>query len=64
VLYLLFSVGFTTMNRFVTSAGGFYPISSRAGPPARCRRRADRARHYNAIDIAVYGMFGFFSMPS
>ena len=23
VLYLLFSVGFTTMNRFVASAGGF-----------------------------------------
>ena len=46
ILYLLFSVGFTTMSRFTGSAGGAsYPyIAAGLGRPARCRRRPDRAR--------------------
>src|ERR1700753_3690428 len=34
VLYFLYSVGFTTMNRYVRSAGGFYPyIAAGLGRP-------------------------------
>ena len=62
VLYLLFSVGFTTMNRFVTSAGGFYPyIVAGLGRPLGVAGALIALATYNAIDIAVYGMFGFFS---
>jgi amino acid transporter len=62
VLYLLFSVGFTTMNRFVASAGGFYPyIVAGLGRPLGVAGALIALATYNAIDIAVYGMFGFFS---
>lgn len=62
VLYLLFSVGFTTMNRFVASAGGFYPyITAGLGRPFGVAGALIALATYNAIDIAVYGMFGFFS---
>jgi amino acid transporter len=61
-LYLLFSVGFTTMNRFVASAGGFYPyIVAGLGRPLGVAGALIALATYNAIDIAVYGMFGFFS---
>src|ERR1700722_14658755 len=62
VLYLLFSVGFTTMNRFVASAGGFYPyITAGLGRPLGVAGALIALATYNAIDIAVYGVFGFFS---
>jgi amino acid transporter len=62
LLYLLFSVGFTTMNRFVASAGGFYPyITAGLGRPLGVAGALIALATYNAIDIAVYGMFGFFS---
>jgi amino acid transporter len=62
VLYLLFSVGFTTMNRFVASAGGFYPyITAGLGRPLGVAGALIALATYSAIDIAVYGMFGFFS---
>jgi amino acid transporter len=62
VLYLLFSVGFTTMNRFVASAGGFYPyITAGLGRPLGVAGALIALATYNAIDIAVYAMFGFFS---
>lgn len=60
-LYLLFSVGFTTMNRFVGSAGGFYPfIAHGLGKPVGVGGALIALATYNAIDIAVYGLFGFF----
>lgn len=62
LLYLLFSVGFTTMNRFVASAGGFYPyISAGLGRPLGVAGALIALATYNAIDVAVYGLFGFFS---
>jgi amino acid transporter len=62
VLYLLFSVGFTTMNRFVASAGGFYPyIVAGLGRPLGVAGALIALATYNAIDIAVYGVFGFFA---
>ncbi|WP_438265063.1 hypothetical protein [Bradyrhizobium commune] len=65
VLYLLFSVGFTAMSKFISSAGGFYPyITAGLGRPAGAliAQIAQIAlATYNAIDIAVYGLFGFFA---
>src|ERR1700679_3766289 len=62
VLYLLFCVGFTTMNRFVASAGGFYPyITAGLGRPLGVAGALIALATYTAIDIAVYGMFGFFA---
>lgn len=62
LLYLLFSVGFTTMNRFIASAGGFYPyISAGLGRPLGVAGALIALATYNAIDVAVYGLFGFFS---
>ncbi|MFG1423328.1 APC family permease [Roseixanthobacter liquoris] len=61
LLYLLFSVGFTAMNRFVGTAGGFYPyIANGLGRPAGVAGAFIAIATYNAIDIAVYGLFGFF----
>ncbi len=62
VLYLLFSVGFTSMSRFVGSAGGFYPyISTGLGKPGGVAGAFIALLTYNAIDVAVYGLFGFFA---
>lgn len=41
VIILMFSVGYTTIARYVTNAGGFYAFSARGlGSSGRCRRRA------------------------
>ncbi|MBO0663729.1 APC family permease [Jiella sp. MQZ9-1] len=61
LLYLVFSVGFTAMNRFVSGAGGFYSyIANGLGRPAGVAGAFIALITYNAIDIAVYGLFGFF----
>jgi amino acid transporter len=60
-LYLLFAAGFTAMNRFVGSAGGFYPfIAAGLGKPVGLGGALIALATYNAIDIAVFGLFGFF----
>jgi len=60
-LYLLFSVGFTAMNRFVSGAGGFYNfIAVGLGRPAGVAGAVIALVMYNAVDIAVYGLFGYF----
>lgn len=60
-LYFLFSVGFTAMNRFVRSAGGFYPyISAGLGRPLGVAGALVALATYNAIDVGGYGLFGFF----
>ncbi|QDP25389.1 APC family permease [Bradyrhizobium cosmicum] len=62
LLYLLFSVGFTAMSKFINSAGGFYPyITAGLGRPAGVAGALIALATYNAIDIAVYGLFGFFA---
>lgn len=59
LVLLAFSVGYTTMSRHVTNAGGFYAFSSRglgglaggaAGVLAMCA--------YNILQVGLYGMFG------
>jgi amino acid transporter len=61
VLYYLFSIGFTTMNRLVRSAGGFYPyISAGLGRPLGVAGALIALVTYNAIDIGVFGLFGYF----
>lgn len=61
LLYLFFSVGFTAMNRFISGAGGFYSyISNGLGRSAGVGGAFIALATYNAIDIAVYGLFGFF----
>lgn len=62
LLYLTFAVGFTAMTRFVGSAGGFYPyIANGLGRPIGVAGAFIALATYNAIDIAVYGLFGFFA---
>ena len=62
ILYLLFSVGFTAMSKFISSAGGFYPyITAGLGRPTGVAGALIALATYNAIDIAVYGLFGFFA---
>jgi len=61
ILYLLFSAGFTTMTRFVSGVGGFYPyISAGLGRPLGVAGALIALATYNAIDVAVLGLFGFF----
>jgi amino acid transporter len=60
-LYLLFSVGFTAMSRFLGDAGGFYPyIVAGLGRPAGVGGAFIAVVTYNAVDLSVYGLFGFF----
>jgi amino acid transporter len=61
LLYLIFSAGFTAMNKFMGSAGGFYPyIAAGLGRPTGVAGAFIALATYNAIDIAVFGLFGFF----
>jgi amino acid transporter len=61
ILYLMFSVGFTAMSRFVGGAGGFYSyIANGLGRSVGVGGAFIALVTYNAIDIAIYGLFGFF----
>jgi amino acid transporter len=60
-LYLLFSVGFTAMSRFIGSAGGFYPyIAAGLSRPAGVAGAFIAIATYIAVELAVFGLFGFF----
>jgi amino acid transporter len=60
-LYLTFCVGFTAMNNFVRSAGGFYPyLANGLGRPLGVAGAMIAIATYAAINIAIYGLFGFF----
>jgi amino acid transporter len=62
LLYVLFSAGFAAMNRFVSSAGGFYAcVTHGLGKPAGLAGALVSLATYNAIDVAVYALFGFFA---
>lgn len=61
VLYLLFSAGFTAMSGFVGNAGGFYSyIVAGLGPAVGVAGALIALVTYTAVDVAVYGLFGFF----
>ena len=60
-LYLVFAVGFTAMTQFIGSAGGFYPyISNGLGRPVGVAGAFIALTTYNAIQVSVYGLFGYF----
>jgi amino acid transporter len=59
--YLLFSVGFTAMSRYVTNAGAFYAYIARGiGRPAGVSAAFVAIVSYNAMQLACYGMLGYF----
>jgi amino acid transporter len=61
VLYLLFSAGFTAMSGFVGNAGDFYSfIVAGLGPSLGVAGVLIALATYTAVDVAVYGLFGFF----
>lgn len=62
VLYLLFSAGFTAMSGFVGNAGGFYSyVVAGLGPSLGVAGALIALVTYTAVDVAVYGLFGFFA---
>ncbi|MDR6957938.1 amino acid transporter [Pseudomonas brassicacearum] len=59
LVLLAFSVGYTTMARHVTNAGGFYAFSSRGlGGLAGGAAGMLAMFAYNILQIGLYGMFG------
>ena len=59
--YLLFSVGFTAMSRYVTNAGAFYAyIAKGIGRPPGVSAAFVAIVSYNAMQLACYGMLGYF----
>lgn len=59
VLLLVFSVGYTSMARHVTHAGGFYAFVSRGlGGAAGGAAGMLAMMAYNILQIGLYGMFG------
>nr|WP_246665447.1 APC family permease [Rhizobium tropici] len=61
LLYLIFSVGFTAMSRHVGGAGAFYTyITNGIGKPAGVGGAFMALVTYSAVQIAIYGLFGFF----
>ncbi len=64
-LYLLFSVGFTAMSRFVGNTGAFYSyITHGLGRPFGIGGALIALVTYHAIQVAVYGLFGLFVADS
>jgi amino acid transporter len=61
VMLLLFSVGFAAMSRHVVNGGAFYAyIAQGLGRPSGVGAALVALVSYTAIQIALYGLFGFF----
>ncbi|MQB41194.1 APC family permease [Rhizobium sp. ICMP 5592] len=61
LLYLIFSVGFTAMSRYVGGAGAFYTyIAQGIGKPAGVGGAMMAIVTYSAVQIAIYALFGVF----
>ena len=61
ILYIIFSVGFTAMSRHVGGAGAFYTyITQGIGKPAGVGGALMAIVTYNAVQIAIYALFGVF----
>ncbi|MGK3120766.1 APC family permease [Pseudomonas corrugata] len=59
LVLLMFSVGYTTMSRHVTNAGGFYAFTSRGlGGLAGGAAGVLAMFAYNVLQVGLYGMFG------
>lgn len=60
VVLLVFSVGYTAMSRHVHNAGAFYAYIARGlGKPAGIGAAWIALVSYNAMQIGIYGLFGF-----
>lgn len=56
----VFAIGYAAMSRFVTNAGAFYSyIAQGAGRPLGVGSSVLALIAYNAMQIGIYGMFGF-----
>lgn len=61
LLFLIFSVGFTALTRFIGSVGGFYAFITRGlGRPAGVAAAAISLLTYKMVQMAVYALFGVF----
>ena len=61
VVLVLFSVGYTAMSRHITNAGAFYAyIANGLGRPLGIGGALIALLSYNAIQISIYGLLGFF----
>lgn len=64
-IYLLFSVGFVAMGRYVKSSGAFYAyVSNGLGRPAGVATAFLVIVSYNTMEIGAYAVFGFFVSQS
>lgn len=62
VVLALFAVGYATMSRYVTSAGGFYAYITRGlGRPLGLSAAFLATLAYNAVSICLPAVFGFFA---
>lgn len=60
VALAIFAIGYAAMSRFVTNAGAFYSyVAQGAGRPAGVGASILALISYNAMQIGIYGMFGF-----
>jgi amino acid transporter len=60
VVLLVFAVGYTAMSRHVQNAGAFYAYVARGlGKPAGIGASWVALISYNAMQIGIYGLFGF-----
>ncbi len=61
VVLMLFSVGYAAMSRHVSNAGAFYSyISNGLGRPMGIAGAMIAIVSYNAVQLSLYGLFGFF----
>ncbi|MFF4018285.1 APC family permease [Streptomyces sp. NPDC001843] len=62
VLLVLFAVGFTAMTPYIRNAGAFYSYIARGlGRPAGLGAALLAVFSYNALQIGLFGAFGFFA---
>jgi amino acid transporter len=58
----VFAVAFTAMSKYIRNAGAFYSYIARGlGKPAGLGAAALAMFSYNAIQIGLYGAFGYFA---
>ncbi|MFV0374105.1 APC family permease [Microbacterium sp.] len=60
VFLAIFAIGYAAMSRFVTNAGAFYAyVAQGIGRPAGVGSAVLALIAYNAMQIGIWGMFGF-----
>ena len=60
VALAIFAVGYAAMSRYITNAGAFYAyISQGIGRPTGVGASIVALIAYNAMQVGIYGMFGF-----